>query len=67
MSFFDRRKNGERRSVGNNPVNNTSERRNGTNRRAGSDRRMDRYHQMELSRRRVICQIIELLERDADR
>ena len=68
MSFFDRRKGDERRLNGRQPnggktVKTTSERRNGTDRRAAKDRRLDSYHQLDISRRKVIYQIIEILEK----
>ena len=69
MSFFDRRKHVERRSDVDQVKENTTafigrEKRTGNERRSWKDRRMDRYHQMELSKRKAIYQIIEMLEKD---
>jgi len=71
MSFFDRRKHAERRSDVDKEMKNTPsfqgpEKRNGQERRSWKDRRMDRYHQMELSKRKAIYQIIEMLEKDVN-
>ena len=41
-------------------------RRNGEERRKGKDRRSDKYHRLASDRRKVIDQIIDLLEREMD-
>ena len=68
MSYFDRRKNIDRRSEKNGKKGENSKasepnRRGGEDRRTGVDRRSDKYHQLKSDRRKVIDQIIDLLEK----
>jgi hypothetical protein len=69
VSFFDRRKKEDRRSEkngkkGENVKSNEPNRRSGEDRRKGIDRRSDKYHQLKSDRRKVIDQIIDLLEKE---
>ena len=72
MAFFDRRKNKDRRSGNDSKKQEKSEskkesKRSGEDRRKGIDRRSDKYHQLQADRRKVIDQIIDLLEKDTGR
>lgn len=71
MSFFDRRKSKDRRSGENSKkgeisANKKLTERSGKDRRTGNDRRSDKYHQLKSDRRKVIDQIIDLLEKSLD-